>query len=664
MQHNPRKFARHSKQNKQKIPLTRKTRKLFHHLVLTFLVWKDLFKRWRYSIKPSTLTFFHDLFMMGIASLTTLALLRGEDLTLISPFLIARYTIVYVLIAAAVFIWIAPYRHVWKYASFNDVIRIVLSIIYVNVIFLPLQVKLLALPAYSLSISTLTIIMSFTLISLPRLFYLMATKRTWKDWLAWTKGRTGFRTIIIGATDQAEIFIRHTRNHERKLYNIVGIIDDNHHKISQMIHGISVIGHFNDLPKILAHHQKIHKPIEIIIIADLSLYGPAVRPIAQIVEGYDVEVLRLADFSEMTKPIGSSAKHKNHWATMINLPQITDNIDKTLIRNTLMGKRVLITGAQGPISLNLVKELANFGPAHITLVANDDLALSRIEKFLIQHHPLLSRKFILSDCRTKTVTKEILDNERPDFIIICPFSQAPAMAEFNPAAVVETTLIPFLNILDVLEKHHLQNLIFISNTFAINAQSVLGQTYKLMEMIFTIYAQKNLFQKTNTKIFRLPSLIDDPDSILNVVQKSLTNQHVIFLPHSDMTRFYIPDEQAAFFILTLLADLEPDLFIYVPHITNPVAITNAVYRIIQESGLKPDFDINIEFSNQMMGEPLHEQLLDKNEKALSSSFQGLLKAQPLTSNPDKLMKAVQSLLAATKNRDDFEVQKRLAQLNS
>ena len=67
------------------------------------------------------------------------------------------------------------------------------------------------------------------------------------------------------------------------------------------------------------------------------------------------------------------------------------------MRLLIAGRRVLITGAGGSIGSELVRQLANFGPSHLTLLDNSEFNLYEIDLEMSKNHRALSRNAVLGD---------------------------------------------------------------------------------------------------------------------------------------------------------------------------------------------------------------------------------------------------------------------------
>lgn len=616
------------------------------------------------AIKPTTFALIHDIFMMGVASLVSLALLRGEDLTLISPFIIMRYLLVYILISTAVFVWVGPYKHVWKYASFNDVLRIVLSVLYINVIFMPLQIKVLALPQYSLPITVVTAVMSFTLITLPRLFYLLAAKQPWKLLFSRKERNRALRTLVIGAGDQAEIFIRHARAHHRTIHDIVGIIDDNRNKIGQYIHGIEVLGRFHDLVRILSQYQRRHKPIDVLMITDINLYGPAVRPLQEIMTNFDVEVVRFADFNEMIISLNSQTPTTHAFTDLFQNKPLNIPYDRNDARQHISGKRVAILGANSSFAETLIREIAELGPVHLSIHGEDEKVLSQLEQFFTQHHPYLSHQYYLGGLNTKASCKQFSEIEKPDVLIICPLIVSATVAEIAPAASLNRALAPIMNLLSVIDEKHLSKVVLLSTTFANDRDSTYGKIFRLLEEYVTAtLKEKSPKDGVSLCIVRLPNLLNSPDNILLKAQRYILDGSHVILPHPDMYRYFMTDHEGTAFTLSTLgtiADTAQPTF--VPNFPKPESVLNLVYGMIHRMSTSHDKDIGVEFSHQYFGEPVQEVLIDQSDELLTSAAQHLLTLKPRRLSHDKLIKIITACVRACKSEDDFEVQKVLGQV--
>ena len=83
------------------------------------------------------------------------------------------------------------------------------------------------------------------------------------------------------------------------------------------------------------------------------------------------------------------------------------NLEKEDVRRLISNRRVLVTGAGGSIGSELVRQLANLKPAHLTLLDNSEYNLFRIDLEVGNRFPDITKSTIIADVRDSSKLEEI-----------------------------------------------------------------------------------------------------------------------------------------------------------------------------------------------------------------------------------------------------------------
>ncbi|MBQ7040260.1 MAG: hypothetical protein IJN39_06800, partial [Clostridia bacterium] len=136
------------------------------------------------------------------------------------------------------------YRTDWFYASVKEYAQLIAACLISAIIGTVLG-HYLTKGAYYLKMNVAANVVVVGMICGTRFF----VRLTHKMLLYTTKG-SGKRTLIIGSGRLAVTLIRDIYDNDRMNYEVVGLIDDDASRKNQSVHGVSVLGTREDIPRI------------------------------------------------------------------------------------------------------------------------------------------------------------------------------------------------------------------------------------------------------------------------------------------------------------------------------------------------------------------------------------------------------------------------------
>jgi FlaA1/EpsC-like NDP-sugar epimerase len=264
------------------------------------------------------------------------------------------------ILTPAVFQYMGLYRGVWKYASINELFLITRALAYRTFI-LVLVFFGLGFSPLPRSIPALDGLLLFLLVAGSRFLHRLQRELFSKRSLQGKKP-----VLIVGAGDAGEMILREMRNFSRHGYNPVGLVDDDPAKRGIRIHGVSVLGTQEALPRLIRD-----KGIEEIVLALPSATGRQLRQIFDRLRDTGVKVRTVPTIKEL-------AGGEIHMSQLRDveledlLGRETIQLEQELIRRTLPGHRVMITGGAGSIGRELARQIAPFSSWSAIFSMNHD----------------------------------------------------------------------------------------------------------------------------------------------------------------------------------------------------------------------------------------------------------------------------------------------------
>lgn len=467
-------------------------------------------------------------------------------------------------------------------------------------------------------------------------------------------------TLIIGPPAKAEIVLRQIEASDVPAYRVVGILDDAPDAVRLRIRGVRILGSVDALEQVVARLAAAGRRPECVIVADedSKLSGTQMVSLVMQAQTLGLSVERAAAPSQLSLAAVEPTKLE---LQPINLSDLLDRpqalIDEELVRRTVAGRRVLVTGAGGTIGRELVRQLATAGPSELLLLDAGEFNLYSVDLDLQENFPEVKRTPILCSIRQRGAVMAVFAEHRPELVFHAAALKHVPLVEQNTCAGVLTNVLGTRNVADAAQRFKVQAMVQISTDKAVNPVGTMGATKRLGEL----YCQAldlegcDLPDSPRFMTVRFGNVLGSSGSLIPLLQRQLSRRGPLTVTHPEIRRYFMTVFEAVQLILHSTARaLEGDVRrgrICVLDMGKPVRIIDIARRMIRLSGLEPDRDVPIEIVGLRPGEKLYEELFDTNEECLSSSVPGMFEAEP---NPLPLAQLNHAfdLLAATSLEGD------------
>ncbi|MBT3172892.1 MAG: polysaccharide biosynthesis protein, partial [Rhodospirillaceae bacterium] len=150
--------------------------------------------------------------------------------------------VAFCVISAIVFWRMRIYRGFWRYTSSRDVAKIGWAAGIVVLIFVALLFAATRLEAYPRSALPIDFLVLVALLAGPRILYRSFMERGLRGFFQRGNDEHRIPVLLLGAGDDAELFMRASLSGSAANYRVVGLIDDEEGKIGSHIHGVRVYG--------------------------------------------------------------------------------------------------------------------------------------------------------------------------------------------------------------------------------------------------------------------------------------------------------------------------------------------------------------------------------------------------------------------------------------
>jgi FlaA1/EpsC-like NDP-sugar epimerase len=540
-----------------------------------------------------------------------------------------------------IFYFFGLYSFSWSYVSTRELVALIISSIFA-----------ISFTAFTISISNEFSGFNFyprsVLFILYFLILLLAggtrfSKRIYLEFLFSGK-KEKLNTLIVGAGDAGEQILRNIQSFSSSSYFPIGFVDDNPSKQNNYIHGVKIFGEIDSLAEVI---KKQH--VESVIIA---------LPSAQItVQKKAVENARKAGVKDIKiLPPLSEIVNGNISLQDIRDFRVEDLLERDpvlydveSIKGFLSGKRVLITGAAGSIGSELSRQVARFSPSALLLLDQDETGIFNISEEIKRGFPNVVS--VVSSIQNKQKIEKVFNDYRPQIVFhTAAYKHVPLM-EAEPEEAVRNNVFGTKTLAQICLDYNVDKFIFISTDKAVNPVSVMGVSKRVGEMICLLFNKKGL---TRFISVRFGNVLGSRGSVIPVFKEQIKRGGPVQVTHEDMKRYFMIIPEAVSLVLQA-GQMGKGGEVFVLNMGDPVRIIDLAKDTIRLSGLEPDKDILIVFTNPRPGEKMFEEMLTAEEGTTATENKNIYVANLSPVNEadiaEKLIALADSL--SKQNRDEI-----------
>lgn len=543
---------------------------------------------------------------------------------------------------AVLFWYFGLYRGLWRFASLQDLTRIVNAVLVGVTVGAAASFILTRLDNVPRSVFIIHAALLVLLLGGPRFLY-----RSIKDRGA--RLRAGKRTLIVGAGRAGEQLARELLRDSRSDYAPIAFVDDNPAKLDKEIHGIPVLGKAADIPVIVNE-----RAIELIVIALPEVSSRERRRVVESCERAGVPFRTLP-------PIGDLVSGQVSIRDLRNV-QIEDllgrepvKLDWEAISRLHRGKPIMVTGGGGSIGSELCRQLARLNPAPLIVFEQNEHNLYCIELELRRSFPQLDLRPVLGDVGDSVLTDECLGKYRPEVIFHAAAYKHVPMLEGQVRSAVLNNVLCTRTLAGLAVKHRCESFVLISSDKAVKPANIMGATKHLGEM----YCQ-NLNRSSVTRFItvRFGNVLGSAGSVVPLFQKQIAAGGPVTVTDPNVTRYFMTIPEAAQLILEA-SSVGKGGEIFVLDMGEPVNIRYLAEQLIILSGKRPEEDIRIIYTGLRPGEKPHEELFQLGEELIQTPHPKLLLAKSRSLDSAVIERNLDAMAQACSSYDEATLRKLL-----
>ena len=589
----------------------------------------------------------------------------------LKPFL--NFIPVYCVICIGIFMAMQMYNSIWRFASYNELMRILAgsalaSLIHTVGITLSLHfysavdvIKRMPITYYVVG-ACLQVILLVALRFSYRFILLLRGRR--KSDRSSTK-----RVMLIGAGNAGQMIMHDSAQLAHQNLKICCIIDDNRNKWYRTVEGIPVVGGRYD---ILRNVEKFN--IDKIFVAIPSATAVNKREILNICKESGCEIKDLPGVAEIVNGEAGIQDMKD-VAVEDLLGREPICVDMEQIYAQIKDKTILITGGGGSIGSELCRQVAAHAPKKLIIFDVYENNAYEIEQELRRKYPELDLVALIGSVRDSRCLDSVFCKYKPDLVYHAAAHKHVPLMETSPCEAIKNNVIGTYKTAYAAMKHGCKRFVLISTDKAVNPTNIMGASKRLCEMVIQSFdsiirsgdiarlprlfthheqvGQEPLPEKVNTEFVavRFGNVLGSNGSVIPLFKKQIAEGGPVTVTHPDIIRYFMTIPEAVSLVMQA-GGYAKGGEIFVLDMGAPVKIDDLARNLIKLSGLKPDVDIPVVYTGLRPGEKLYEEKL-MAEEGLQKTENALIHiGNPIPFDTDVFLGQLRRLMDAAYENDE------------
>ena len=545
------------------------------------------------------------------------------------------------LVLPAIFIFLGIYKRPWRYFSISDLWSLVKACLLANILLFLIIFIFNRLE----NIPRLVIILNlFTLIFFTGSIRIIYRSLSEKFAFLSSENKSRIPTLLIGAGDNADFFIRATERSDA-IYNVIGIIHLENKTKEFLIRGVPVLGGVKNLNNVLDKLQLNNKAPQKIIITSTNLHATDISNIMKIVDAKGMTIGRSQSPNQLIE--GNINSQVKDISIEDLLGRRQNKLENSKMKLFLKNQIVLITGAGGSIGSELARTIVSFRLKKLILL---DISENSIFNMVQEFKKQLQKKnirLVYCNVTNSQELENVFIKHKPNIVYHAAALKHVFICEENPSEAIRTNIFGTYLLASLAEKYKIKCFVLISTDKAVNPSSVMGATKKFAE---SIIQSKDRFSKYTTRFItvRFGNVLGSQGSVVPLFKKQISEGGPITVTDKEVTRFFMTIKEAVALVLNATleqykAKIELRGCVSVLNMGASIKIDILAKQMIKLAGFTPNKQIKIEYTGLKKGEKLHEALYGTVEEKLDIGDKGFFLVKSKLYDEKNLIKKLDSL---------------------
>lgn len=587
-------------------------------------------------------------------------------------YLIAWISIIpaYTIFSISVFYALNLYRSIWRFASYSELYRVIISSI-ITTCFHAGMISFLftRMPAAYFIIGMMLQFLAVLGIRFSYRFILLLKESK-------NINGNGCNVMLIGAGAAGRMIIRDMKLAREIKDSVRCIIDDNPNKWYRMIEDVPVVG---GRDSIFENVQKYN--IQKIYLTIPSATAEEKRDILNICKETGCEILQLPGMYQiMNQDVNVSKLKKVEIEDLLGRDPI--RTDLTKVMEMLKGKVVLVTGGGGSIGSELCRQIAANDPKQLIIFDIYENNAYAIQLELREKYPDLNLVTLIGSVRDSRKIFDVFKTYRPQIVYHAAAHKHVPLMEDSPCEAIKNNAIGTYKTAYAAMVNGCERFVLISTDKAVNPTNIMGASKRLCEMIiqsfdakikegkaneipqlFTHLGSENADKtgdgsiykniKTEYVAVRFGNVLGSNGSVIPIFEKQIAKGGPVTVTDKNIVRYFMTIAEAVSLVL-LAGTYANGGELYVLDMGSEVKIDTLARNLIKLSGYRPDVDIKIEYTGLRPGEKLYEEKLMAEEGLKKTANDLIFIGCPIPFSIEEFLAQLDELmLAAYSNKENI-----------
>lgn len=579
-----------------------------------------------------------------------------------------KFAPIYTIAAILVFWRCKLYRSVWRFASYNELLRMIIATVitfFAQTVGISVMFRRMPITYYVFGI-----VLQFFAVSGVRFCYrfvLLLRSVCRRD------GKPGSRVMLVGAGAAGQMILRDTLKSEFVYDKICCIIDDDPNKWGRYIDGVPVVGGRND---ILLNVEKYH--IDKIFVAIPSASLEDRREILNICNETRCELKNLPGIYQLvTGEVFVSSMKDVSVEDLLGREPIQIEMDEVF--RSINNRVVMVTGGGGSIGSELCRQIAAHEPKQLIIFDVYENNAYEIQLELEEKYPQLNLITLIGSVRDSKRLFQVFGQYRPEVVYHAAAHKHVPLMEDSPCESIKNNAIGTYKTAYAAMVNGCRRFVLISTDKAVNPTNIMGASKRICEMVIQSFDRKIKDGKANElPVFfthdrtedahsymqptaaqtefvavRFGNVLGSNGSVIPLFKKQISHGGPVTVTHPDIVRYFMTIPEAVSLVL------QAGIYahggeIFVLDMGSPMKIDALARNLIRLSGYKPDVDIKIVYTGLRPGEKLYEEKLMDEEGMKRTQNKLIQIGCPIPFDTDVFLEQLKRLMAAAyENKGDI-----------
>ena len=583
-----------------------------------------------------------------------------------------QFAPIYAAICVLVFRTLGLYNSIWRFASYNELLRTGLATLITGILHLVIMQSFftqMAVVYYVVGVILQAALVLGVRFSYRFILLLRSNRQASLD-----DGKVA-RVMLIGAGNAGQMIMQEIGFMMETRMRVVCIIDDNPNKWHRRVQGVTVVGGRDSIA------ESVHKyGVQKIFIAIPSASQEDKREILNICKETGCEIKSLPSIYQM---VSGQVRLGDMREVAVEdlLGRKPVQVDMAQLQDQIKGKTVLVTGGGGSIGSELCRQVAKREPKLLLILDVYENNAYEIQQELKETYPDLNMQVLIGSVRDSRRIDSVFATYKPDIVYHAAAHKHVPLMEDSPCESIKNNVIGTYKTAYAAMVHGCDRFVLISTDKAVNPTNIMGASKRLCEMVVQSFAyavqtgktedlpklfthqecaEENLPNveqyhdlKTQFVAVRFGNVLGSNGSVIPLFKKQIAKGGPVRVTHPDIIRYFMTIPEAVSLVMQAGIYAKGGE-IFVLDMGAPVKIDDLARNLIKLSGFKPDVDIPIIYTGLRPGEKLYEEKLMAEEGLQTTPNELIHIGNPIPFDVDEFLAQLRQLMeAAYENREDM-----------